>query len=142
MFRLHASVAVMHQGQVLLVQEAKPESRGKWNLPGGHVDHGESLPAAAERELLEETTLAISLDGLIGIYRGRMSVRFVFLARTDFRAARPGDEIAAVKTFTPDQIIAMTDDDLVSPAMLRQIARDLKSGRYFPLDMFSTFEPG
>jgi 8-oxo-dGTP diphosphatase len=33
---------------------------GTWGLPGGHLEHGESFEACAEREVLEETNLSIT----------------------------------------------------------------------------------
>ena len=46
---------VIRAGQVLLVQRANPPDAGLWGFPGGKLEFGESLLAAAERELLEET---------------------------------------------------------------------------------------
>ena len=49
----------LHRGllYVLLIKRAKPPFLDRRALPGGHVDEGEDLLAAAKRELLEETTL-------------------------------------------------------------------------------------
>ncbi|GGB27748.1 NUDIX hydrolase [Allosediminivita pacifica] len=51
-----AVLAVMPRGsEVLLVQRRNPPDAGFWGFPGGKVDFGETLHAAAERELREET---------------------------------------------------------------------------------------
>lgn len=53
------------QGRVLLTRRM---DNGRWCLPGGHVDPGESVAEATAREVLEETGLVIRLGRLIGVY--------------------------------------------------------------------------
>jgi len=65
--KLGVSVSVWREGKVLLVERAK-EPKGIWAFPGGHVEPGESLEAAAVRELHEETGLTVRLEGLLGLY--------------------------------------------------------------------------
>lgn len=46
---------VIHAGRVLMVKRAKPPEQGKWSLPGGSLDLGETCAEAAIREVMEET---------------------------------------------------------------------------------------
>lgn len=56
---------VVRSGKILLIQEAKPDVRGTWNLPGGRVEAGESLHDATVREVREEAGLDVALSGLM-----------------------------------------------------------------------------
>jgi 8-oxo-dGTP diphosphatase len=56
-----ATVIINESGQALILRRGPtaPWMPGKWNLPGGVVDPGESLRQAAIREVIEETTLRV-----------------------------------------------------------------------------------
>jgi len=54
-------------GRPIVLIERKYPPYG-WALPGGFVDVGERLEQAAIREAREETSLDVSLDGLLGCY--------------------------------------------------------------------------
>jgi len=59
-------VLVDEAGQICLVRHAY--GRQDWNVPGGGIDQGESLLAAAAREVQEETGIRAQIESLIGIY--------------------------------------------------------------------------
>ena len=48
-------VVLFHDGHVLLVRRSKSPNAGRWSLPGGGQELGETAEAGARRELLEET---------------------------------------------------------------------------------------
>src|SRR5579859_1074222 len=58
---------IIHNGQVLLVRRAKPPLQGRWSLPGGVVELGETLRAAVEREICEETGLVVQATEVVAV---------------------------------------------------------------------------
>lgn len=54
---LAVCVAIWQDDKILLVQRANAPNKELWALPGGKVDVGETIAAAAIRELREETSL-------------------------------------------------------------------------------------
>ena len=57
------------KGQVLLIQRGYGKEKGKWSLPGGYVDRGESSRHAAYRETKEETGLVVEIVSTVMIGR-------------------------------------------------------------------------
>ncbi len=55
-----ASVAVFDGDSVLLIRRARQPWLGRWSLPGGRLEPGETAPQAATRELIEEVGLRVS----------------------------------------------------------------------------------
>lgn len=103
---LGVNVAVMREGTVLLT---KREDYAIWCLPGGHWDEGESLAAAAVREVREETGYDVRLTRLVGIY-GRPGWVDRYLIAT-FAAEIVGgepmpqeNEVTEMRFFGPDEI--------------------------------------
>lgn len=54
------------EGGIVLINRKNPPFG--WALPGGFVDYGESLEAAARREAMEETSLDVELLYQLGAY--------------------------------------------------------------------------
>lgn len=64
--RLGVLAVVVHEGHALLVQRANPPDAGLWGFPGGKVDWGETVEAAALRELIEETGVEAEAGAVLG----------------------------------------------------------------------------
>ena len=53
-----ATIAVvLHGGRVLLMRRRNPPDAGLWGFPGGKIDFGKTIEAAAEPEPFEETAI-------------------------------------------------------------------------------------
>jgi ADP-ribose pyrophosphatase YjhB (NUDIX family) len=63
-----AATIPLLEGRILLTRRAIHPAHGKWTFPGGYVDWGETVDAAALRETWEETGLTVELGGLVGVY--------------------------------------------------------------------------
>lgn len=59
------AIIELPQGIVLIQRRNPPPG---WALPGGFVEYGETVEAAAVREALEETGLRVTLTQLLGVY--------------------------------------------------------------------------
>ena len=49
------------RGEILFIKRGYGREKGKWSLPGGHVDRGESYTRAAARETREETGVRVKI---------------------------------------------------------------------------------
>lgn len=63
-------VVCLRGDEVLLIRRGAPPRLGEWSLPGGRIEPGEGVRAAALRELREETGVEARLIGLIDVVDG------------------------------------------------------------------------
>lgn len=81
-------------GRLLLIQRGHDPGCGKWSLPGGRVESGETDQAAVVRELREETGLDVLPGELAGmVVRGRYEI-YDYLCEVRGGRLRPGDDAA------------------------------------------------
>jgi ADP-ribose pyrophosphatase YjhB (NUDIX family) len=93
-------------GRLVLVKRAIHPGYGLWVFPGGYVDRGEEIMAAAIREAREESGLEVRLDGLVNIYSyPRRPLIIVVYGATAIGGELCGDdECLEAKLFSRDLI--------------------------------------
>lgn len=107
---LAASAAITDSdGRVLLVERGSGEGAGLWSVPGGKVEPGESLEAAAAREVHEETGFVVEVgDELWSVTLptgdGRTYEIHCFAATVVSGSLQAGDDAADARWVTPEDI--------------------------------------
>jgi len=101
--RVAVDAIVLHRGKLVLVCRGNEPFRGRFALPGGFVEFGESLEDAVRREVREETGLETRVDRLVGVYgdpgrdpRGH-TISAAFALRSVGGELRAATDAAAVK---------------------------------------------
>jgi 8-oxo-dGTP diphosphatase len=101
-----AGMLVVKQGTVLMLRRGHRPKRGWLDLPGGFMEAGEDMEAAARRELREETGLVVGTARALGIYWDRYflggygyfpTMNFYYLARWRSGEPRAADDAAAAE---------------------------------------------
>ena len=92
-------------GRVWLARRGHEPGQGRWSMPGGFVDLGESVEEAIVREVREELDVHATLGMLIGVYSHADDrvVVIVYEASID-GTPRPTDEAPEVRAFAHDEI--------------------------------------
>jgi 8-oxo-dGTP pyrophosphatase MutT (NUDIX family) len=134
--------AVIERGGRFLLVEERIDGRLVLNQPAGHLDPGESLPAACKREVLEETAHRFEPTGLVGIYRWHYAAQDVTFLRFCFSGEIKGvedraldKEIVALHWLTPAELRNRAAQHR-SP-LVQKCVDDFVAGRHFPLDVLS-----
>jgi ADP-ribose pyrophosphatase len=126
---------VFNEERVLLVRRGQPPSCDLWAIPGGKVRLGETLQAAAEREILEETGLTVrarqpvyTFDIIEQDAQGRIRFHYVIVDLiADYVAGTisAGDDAREVRWIGPDEIRRLE----VSPQTVDLLQRKFGFGR-------------
>ncbi|MFQ5449271.1 MAG: NUDIX domain-containing protein [Nitrospinaceae bacterium] len=106
--------------KIVLIERSNPPHG--WALPGGYVDYGESLEAAAVREAKEETSLDIELIGQFHTYsdprrdsrQHNISTVFVARARGTPRADSDARNVGVFSKDSLPQPLAFDHSDILN----------------------------
>jgi len=97
---------ILHEGRVLLVQRGTEPMKGRWSIPGGLLEVGESLAEGVRREVREETGLEVEVGELVELldrihpHEGRIQYHYViadYLCRPLGGELRAASDAAAVR---------------------------------------------
>jgi 8-oxo-dGTP diphosphatase len=117
--------------QLVLVRRAIQPGYGLWVFPGGYVDRGEEITAAAVREAREESGFEVRIDGLINIYSypGRSIIIVVYAATAVAGDLCADEECLEARLFRPERI----PWDELAFRSTNDALRDYLAGRLHPL---------
>jgi 8-oxo-dGTP diphosphatase len=131
---------IIKEARVLLVQRGNEPSRGRWSIPGGVVELGETLRQAVEREVREESGLEVQAQDVLSTFdliqrdlQGRIQYHYVLIdlrARYVSGKATPSSDALDVRWVEQTQLDQM---DLV-PRLLPVLHRALRETRAGELD--------
>lgn len=92
-------------GRVWLARRGFEPGRGRWSMPGGFVDLGETVEAAIAREIQEELAVRAEIGALVGVYsRADSGVLVIVFQATLEGTPRTTTEATEVRAFAPAEI--------------------------------------
>ena len=115
---------LIKEDKILLIRRKNEPFKGKWALPGGFVEYGETVEEAVLREFEEEVGLKARIKKLLGVYskpdrdpRGHV-ISIVFLLDAEGEA-KAGDDAADARFFPLDNLppLAFDHEEIIRDAI-------------------------
>lgn len=131
----------------LFVRESKPSARGRFNLPAGTLEVGETLVEAAERECREETGLSVRVERLVGVYQCPRTSEGFAVVNFVFASARAGGELTPSRHhpelayFTGAEIAELAAKHMLRGTHIERAIADYEAGVGLPLSLVQVVEP-
>lgn len=137
---------IKQDGKFLFVKEAKAVAAGRYSLPAGKLEFGESIIAGAKREAKEETGLEVEPIKLIGVYQRPRSNEdsnttvFCFLSRVvggqiTLSAAHP-----EIKFLSVEEITQLAGTHGLRSRYMLPVVKDFLAGRGVELSFLTILE--
>ena len=119
---IRVAAAIIYRDQQFLLSKRKGDQHqgGKWEFPGGKIEHGESIDTALARELKEELDIEIDEQShfhSLDFEYPEKHVSLVFQLVTDFDGLARGVEGQEVAWFSKAELMGLTFPDANVPVL-------------------------
>jgi len=113
--KVGVGAVVIRDGRVLLIRRGKEPLRGRWLVPGGTVELGETLEEAVVREVREETGLEVAPREVLTVFdridrqEARVLYHYVIVDYLcDYRSGEPraGSDAEAIALVSREELAA------------------------------------
>ena len=126
--------------KILMVKEAKKKCYGKWNVPAGHLEDGETIFEGAIREIFEETGCKVRLKNMLPIMSGELeNTTFMIITFTtellEEKISFNKEEILYVKWISKEELENMGCEDLRDEKLIIKTLEMLRKNKIYPLDI-------
>lgn len=111
--------------KILMVKEAKKKCYGKWNVPAGHLEDGETIFEGAIREIFEETGCKVRLKNMLPIMSGELenTIFMIITFTTELLEEKTSfnkEEILDVKWISKEELENMGCEDLRDEKLIKK----------------------
>jgi ADP-ribose pyrophosphatase YjhB (NUDIX family) len=124
---------IVERGRVVVVRRATEPLKGEWSIPGGMLELGESVAAAAAREALEETGLTVEPGEVLGVFdrilpdsAGKIRYHYVLvdlLCRRLSGELRAGGDAAEARWLTAEELMSFPVSEPAATLLRRALAK-------------------
>ena len=126
--------------KILMVKEAKKKCYGKWNVPAGHLEDGETIFEGAIREILEETGCKVRLNKVLPIMSKDIedTTLIIITFTTELLEEKISfnkEEILDVKWISKEELENMNIENLRDEGLIKRTLKMLKENKLYPLDI-------
>ncbi len=131
-----ASAVLIRDGRILMIKRANEPNKGKWSIPGGRIELGETVYEAVQREVLEECNIEIGNmrllnvgDNIIRDAESKVKYHYVLI---DFLAEYKAGEIRVAESEV-EEYRWVTAEDLpgldIAPQLRSILMRELSKSK-------------
>ncbi len=129
---LSVGLLVRRGDEVLIIQRGRAPSKGRWSVPGGAVELGETLRQAGEREVREECGVTVKAGELADIFEtivpgadGRTRYHYVaidFLAEYVSGELAPASDVMDARWVDRQGLLALDVTERARELLLRTLS--------------------